>query len=52
IDRVFKEGKELLDIDPRSIDTDDRIRATRDAVKIKFGLKNDELATVWIPMLE
>ncbi|CAF4712502.1 unnamed protein product [Rotaria magnacalcarata] len=52
IDRVFKEGKELLDIDPRSIDTDDRIRAIRDAVKIKFGLKNDELATVWIPMLE
>ena len=23
-----------------------------DAVQVKFGLTNDELATVWIPMLE
>ncbi|CAF4533959.1 unnamed protein product [Rotaria socialis] len=52
VDRIFKDGKELIDLDPRSIDTDDRIKTIRDAVQVKFGLTNDELATVWMPMLE
>ncbi|CAF3739422.1 unnamed protein product [Rotaria socialis] len=52
VDRIFKEGKELIDLDPRSIDTDDRIKTIRDAVQVKFSLTNDELATVWMPMLE
>ncbi|CAF3021692.1 unnamed protein product, partial [Rotaria sp. Silwood2] len=50
VDRILKQGKELFD--PPSIDTDDRIKAILDSVQVKFGLTNDELATVWMPMLD
>ncbi|CAF4938424.1 unnamed protein product, partial [Rotaria sp. Silwood1] len=43
---------QLLDIDPRDIDTDNRVTIIRDAVQVKFGLTADELATVCGPMLE
>ncbi|CAF4582858.1 unnamed protein product, partial [Rotaria sp. Silwood2] len=46
VDRIFKQRKELFH--SSSIDTDDRIKA----IRVKFGLTNDELATVWMPMLE
>ncbi|CAF4506068.1 unnamed protein product [Rotaria socialis] len=52
IDKIFKDEQELLDIDPRCLNTDKRITIIQDAVQIKFGLTCDELATVWIPMLE
>lgn len=68
IDQIFKDQKELLELDPRSIEMDRRIVMIRglrrcllsagnftiisDAVQAKFRLTSEELATVWIPMLE
>ncbi|CAF4352097.1 unnamed protein product [Rotaria sp. Silwood2] len=52
IDQLFKEEKQLIDIDSRDIDTDSRVTIIRDAVQAKFGLTAEELATVWGPMLE
>ncbi|CAF3057205.1 unnamed protein product, partial [Rotaria sp. Silwood2] len=51
IDKLFTD-KDLFAIDPRSMEDDHRILSIQNAVQIKFGLKTDELRTVWQPMLE
>ena len=68
IERLFKGETELIDLHPKRMDEDERIKCIRgktvlnfystlyflftEAVQVKFGLTKEQLVTVWGSLLE